>query len=350
MSKRVTMDHIAQTAGVSRTTVSFVLNNVPDAKIRLETRQRILDVARELNYVPDSAATSLASGRAGTIALLARRSTHQLVSDRFLLQVLLGISAAVQAGGFHVLIEPLDPADPTATYSKLVRSGRVDGVLVWGPRMDDDEIGQIHADGFPIVVIGRLPGSEVPSVGFDNINGARLAVQHLIGLGHRRIACITEASPDYLSSSDRLMGYQMALEEAGIAYHEHLVRHADFTDEDSTRVVMDLFRSEPHPTAVFAGSDVVALGALIAFRAMQNIRVPQDVALVGFGDIPLAEYVAPPLTSMRVPAFDLGFTAGEMLTRLIANPDIPVTSAILTTELIIRETCGANLVQPKGLT
>lgn len=347
-SSRVTMNEIAQAAGVSRSTVSFVLNNVPGMRISAETQRRILEVARELNYVPDSVATGLAGGKVGTVALVMRRNQHQVMADRFLAQLLLGITSAVKGVGFHILIEPLDPADPEATYGNLVRGRRADGLIVWGPRTDDQEIGQIHAEGFPIVVIGRLLEEHIPTVSIDNINGARFAVEHLILMGHRRIACITEAPLDYRSSADRLEGYRVALKEAGIPFDEALVRHADFTDEGGARAMNELLAVEPRPTAVFAGSDVVALGALGAIRATQTLRVPEDIALVGFGDIPLVEYIVPPLTTMRVPAYALGFVAGEMLVRMITEKEAIVGSVVMQAELVIRASCGAGLSSFSG--
>jgi len=342
-SSRVTMNEIAQAAGVSRSTVSFVLNNVPGMRISAETQQRILEVARELNYVPDSAATRLAGGKIGTIALVMRRSQHQVTADRFLAQLLLGISSAVKEQGFHILIEPLDPSDPEATYGNLVRSRRADGLIIWGPRTEDPEIGQLHDEGFPFVVIGRLTEDHIPTISIDNVTAARRAVEHLRDLGHTRIACITEAAPDYRSSADRLEGYRIALEEGGISFDPALVRHADFTDEGGATAMNELLALEQRPTAVFAGSDVVALGALGAIRATQTLRVPQDIALVGFGDIPLVEYIVPPLTTMRVPAYALGFVAGEMLVRLITEEDAIVGSVVMQAELVIRSSCGANL-------
>lgn len=346
---RVTMNEIARAAGVSRSTVSFVLNHVPGMRISLETQQRVLEVARQLNYVPDLVATRLAGGNIGTIALVMRRSQHQVIADRFLAQILLGISAAVKEEDFHLLVEPLDPDDPAATYGNLVRSRRADGLIVWGPRTDDQELAQLHSEGFPIVVIGRLPESDIPSISVDNISGARMAVGHLISLGHRRIACITEAPPDYRSSSDRLAGYRSALEEAGIPFDVALVRHADFTDEGGDQAMTELLAQEPRPTAVFAGSDVIALGALSAIHATQAIRVPDDIALVGFGDIPLVRHVVPPLTTMHVPAHELGFGAGEMLIRLITQEDAIIESVIMQADLVIRGSCGADPQLPPNI-
>lgn len=341
-SKRVTMRQIAEAVGVSRTTVSFVLNNVPGIAISPETRQRILEVAQQLKYIPDSAARSLASRRAGAVALVLRQSPHQVISDAFLAPVVQGVAAAVKSYGFHVLIEPIDPADTEASYGNLVRSRHADGIIISGPRLDDRELLRLFEEKIPLVMMGQLPGSNIPFVDVDNVQGARTAVRHLINLGHRRIACITNASLTYTASYDRLTGYRQALEESGIAYDEALVRCGDYTDESGEQAMTELLAVQPRLTAVFVASDVVALGALSAIQSAR-LRIPRDVALVGFDDIPLAAYVDPPLTTIRLPAYGLGWGAGQMMMRLIVEmDDVRDTQVFLDTELVIRDSCGAK--------
>jgi DNA-binding LacI/PurR family transcriptional regulator len=335
------MRQIAEAAGVSRTTVSFVLNNVPGINISPNTRERILGVAHQLNYIPDSAAQILASGRAEAVALILRQSPHQVVSDAFLAPVVQGVAAAVKRNNYHVLIEPLDPADTTVSYGNLVRSRRADGILLSGPRLDDEELPRIYAENIPVVMMGQLPGSDIPFVDVDNVQGAKTAVQHLIELGHRRIACITNASLTYTASRDRLMGYQQALEEAGFPYDEALVRFGDYTDESGAQAMRDILtHCMPGPTSVFVASDVVALGALSAIHAA-GLRVPHDIALVGFDDIPLAQYIDPPFTTVRLPPYGLGWGAGEMLMRIIEGAEeIQHTQVLLETELVVRASSG----------
>jgi len=340
-NRRVTMRQIAEVAGVSRTTVSFVLNNVPGINISQETRQRILDIAQQLHYVPDTAAQSLASRRAGTVALVLRQSPHQVLSDAFLAPVLRGVSDAVKRYGYHVLVEPLDPVDRSVSYGDLVRSRRADGILLSGPRLDDEELPRIYAEHIPIVMMGQLPGTDIPFVDVDNVRGAWMAVRHLIELGHQRIAIITNAPLAYTSSRDRLAGYRQALDEAGISCDESLIQYGDFTDESGALAMHTLLGLASPPTAVFAASDVVALGALSAIQAAR-LDVPGDIALVGFDDIPLAQYIDPPLTTIRLPAYGLGWGAGQMLGRLIAErSEVVETQILLETKLIIRESSGA---------
>lgn len=339
--KRTTMRQIAAEAGVSRTTVSFVLNGITGINISPDTRQRILDIAQRLNYIPDSAALSLARGRAGAIALILRQNPHQVISDAFLAPVVQGVSAAVKPHGYRVLVEPLDPADGPASYGDLVRSRRADGLLLSGPRLDDDELSRVAAEKIPIVLLGQLPDTAIPFVDVDNMLGATVAVRHLIEQGHRRIACITNAPVTYAASHDRLAGYRYALEEAGIGYDEALVRYGGFTDESGDEAMSELLSVTPRLTAVFVASDVVALGALSAIHSA-GLSVPGDIALVGFDDIPLAQYIDPPLTTVRLPAYGLGWGAGQMLVRLIEDrDDVTERQVLLETELVIRDSSGA---------
>ncbi len=338
-TRRVTMRQIAEEAGVSRTTVSFVLNNVPGINISPETRQRILEVARQLNYVPDAGAQNLASRRAGAIALVLRQSPHQLWSDAFLAPVVQGVATAVRSFGYHVLIEPLDPAE-SHHYGDLVRSRRADGILLSGPRLDDAELLRIFDERIPVVMMGQLPGTQIPFVDVDNIRGAWTAVRHLLELGHTRIACITNAPLAYTSSRDRLLGYRQALEEADIPYDPSLVRYGAYTDESGAQAMAELLALDPPPTAIFVASDVVALGALSAIQTA-GLTVPGDIALIGFDDIPLAPYVDPPLTTIRLPAYSLGWSAGQMLMRLLSEPDdVKEKYILMETELVIRESSG----------
>lgn len=340
-TRRVTMRQIAEAAGVSRTTVSFVLNNVPGINISAETRQRILDVAQQLHYVPDAGAQNLATRRAGAVALVLRQSPHQVVSDAFLGPVVQGVANAVRRFNYHVLVEPLDPANHDTSYGDLVRSRRADGILLSGPRLDDDELLRIWNEQIPVVIIGQLPGSEIPFVDVDNIRGAWTATRHLLDLGHVRIACITNAPLAYTGSRDRLAGYRQALDEAGIDYDAGLVRLGAFTDESGADAMRELLDLTPPPTAVFVASDVVALGALSVIHAA-GLSVPEDIALVGFDDIPLAQYVDPPLTTIRLPAAGLGWGAGQMLMRLLTDPSEELERhVLLETELIIRDSSGA---------
>ena len=189
--RRPTSADVAALAGVSRTTVSFVINDRAGASIPVETRRRVEAAALELGYHPHGPARQLAAGASLTLGLVLRQSAEQVAADALLAETLWGLASAARAGGYRVLIEPLAPGD--GTYADLLRSHRTDGLVVSGPRSDDDDLVALVRDGFPIVLQGSLPGLDAPSVDVDNRAGAAGAVEHLVELGHRRIGCITNA-------------------------------------------------------------------------------------------------------------------------------------------------------------
>jgi DNA-binding LacI/PurR family transcriptional regulator len=335
--RRVTSADVAHHAGVSRTTVSFVLNERPDTNITPETRKRVLDAARDLGYVVHGAARALAAGSSQTIGLVLRQSPEQVAADALLAETLWGIGGEVHRAGYRVLVEPLSPG--VGTYSGLVRSQRVDGLIVSGPRSDDLELRALADEDYPIILQGSLPGINAPSVDVDNRAGARSAVEHLVALGHTRIACITNAPRAYTSAEDRLAGYRDALEAAGVAFDDAAIAEGAFDAASGLAAMRDILgRGEP-PTAVFVCSDVVAVGALRALREA-GLRVPDDVSVAGFDDIALAPFVEPPLTTVRLPARALGVAAGRALVERLAGR-MPVDRHLLATELVVRASTAA---------
>jgi len=187
-----------------------------------------------------------------------------------------------------------------------------------------------------VTLLGQLPGSNIPFVDINAVKGAATAVKHLVDLGHRRIAMITNASLDYTSAQQRMAGYRQALEEANLDFDESLFRTGDFTPVSGQSAMDDLLTVTPRPTAVFVASDVVAMGAMQAIKRA-GLRIPDDIAIVGFDDVPLAGFYDPPLTTIRLPAYGLGWAAGERLARVINGEDLTDTEVFLDTELIVRE-------------
>jgi DNA-binding LacI/PurR family transcriptional regulator len=220
----------------------------------------------------------------------------------------------------------------------LLRAQHADGIVVSGPRFDDHDLLRLAHDGFPIVLQGWLPGLEAPSVDVDNVAGARRAVEHLIGLGWRRIACITNAPLAYTGAQQRLDGYRDALEAAGLPFDERLVTHAAFDAGSGHRAMATLLAQGP-VEAVFVASDVVAFGAIAAIREA-GLRVPDDISVVGFDDIALAAFFDPPLTTVHLPAYDLGVAAGTALLDRVAGKPVPERT-LLPTELIVRSSTAS---------
>lgn len=332
--KRITSFDVAEKSGVSRTTVSLVLNNISDIRISPETRQRVLDVARELGYHPDSAGRKLASGRSNTIGLVLRQSREQVFADSLLPKVAMGVNQAAEESGFQVLLKALEPENVDG-YVRLIQENHVDGIIISGPQQDDLEIVNLYREGFPIVLMGQLPGSNLPVVDIDAISGSKIAVKHLIDNGHTNIGMITNASLKYTSAQQRYTGYLKALEEAGIAQDPHLLLEGNYTPNSGYLAMKRLLEKKPLVTAVFIASDVVAKGAMQAIKEA-NLRIPEDVSVVGFDDIPLADFFDPPLTTVRIPSYQLGWVAGNNLIQLVKGNKLEQNQVFLDSELIIR--------------
>ena len=333
--RRPTSGDVAERAGVSRTTVSFVLNRRPGVTIPDSTRQRVLDAAAELGYHPHGPARQLAGRASHTLGLVLRQSGQQVAGDALLADTLRGLSDAARERGYRVLVEAFEPGD--GSYVSLLRSAHCDGLVISGPLIDDPGLASLVADGFPVVIQGWLPDLDAPSVDVDNVAGARLAVDHLIALGHRRIACITNAPRTYTAAEERLTGYRQALLAAGIPVNDALVAEGAFepgSGHDAVMRLLDSAGDDPPFTALFVASDVVALGAIDALRH-RGLRVPQDVSVVGFDDIPLAAYIDPPLTTVRVPAHELGLATGRALLARIDHRSA-TGRTLLSIELVTR--------------
>ncbi len=330
---------VAKLAGVSRTTVSFVLNDVPGVKISDETRQRVLQAARELNYYPTAAARSLASGKTQRIGLVLGEGQKRLAADAFLPAFLQGVTASVHRRGYLLVLQMAEDVPSHEAYSRLIREQQVDGLILSGPRSDDPLLPELAEDEFPLILHGRLGGCSLPCVDVDNKAGAYRATTHLIGLGHRRIGFISNAPLSYAGAQARFAGYKQALREHEIPVLDELVRTAAFLPETGQAAIGELLALPERPTAVFTASDVVAIGVMSAIQAA-GLAIPDDIAVVGFDDIFLAAHTQPPLTTVRVPAYGLGWTAAEVLVSLIEGDE--ASSVTLETELVIRDSCGGR--------
>jgi DNA-binding LacI/PurR family transcriptional regulator len=335
--RRARMEDVAKAAGVSRTAVSFVLNDIPDANIPEITRQRILQAARELDYIPNAQALNLVRGKTMMVALVVRQTSEQMSADAFLGEIIRGTTRVIEEEGYHLVVHAVEPGSPNnTTYGQLVRTRKVDGLLIASPLINDPEVKVLHDEGTPIVLNGAADFNDIPSVDVDNIQGAYTAARHLIDLGHRRIGHISNAPFSYTSARDRLTGYQYALAEAGIIYDAQLVHPGGFTDSSSYAPMSAMLDFLDPPTAVFIGSDLVALGAIQAIHH-RGLHIPDDISVIGFDDLPIGKYLQPPLTTIHLPAYDLGQRLGEMILASIGGEIPPTLRALLPTELVIRE-------------
>jgi DNA-binding LacI/PurR family transcriptional regulator len=341
LAKRVTSMDVAKRAGVSRTTVSFVLNKVEGMQISDETKKRVFSAAQELGYVPDAAAQALASGRTKTLGLFLARRSQVIGSDMYLTQVLEVLVHEINRHGMRLLLEVVEDYENPESYLKLVRSNSIDGVLYSGPMIQDSALSSLYDHGIPTVLMGNLPGVPYPSVDIDNRAAAELAVKHLIRFGHRQIACITNAKPSYSGASCRLQGYRDALDQEGIPFSNDLVRFGDFDPESGYQQMSSLIESGVPITAAFVASDVVALGAMSAIRN-HGLKIPGDIAIVGFDDVPVAKYLDPGLTTIQLPMAELSRCACEMLVGMIGGEPPGQPNILLDAKLVVRKSCGSQ--------
>ncbi|MBA4383708.1 MAG: LacI family transcriptional regulator [Anaerolinea sp.] len=334
-NKRSTSSDVAKLAGVSRTTVSFVLNNIPDSNIPETTRQKVFEAAGQLNYHPNASGRKLASGKSKMIGLVRLQSTEQVFNDAFLLQVLVGIEQAASKWGFHVLLKHINHSN-SDEYSQLITENHVDGIILSGPLQNDPELIKLHKEGVPIILLGQMANTTIPFVDVNAEIGSETAVNHLISCGHKRIAMITNAKLEYSSAQQRRSGYVNALKKSNIQIDELLIKEGDFTPASGFQAMKELLTLSPVPTAVFVASDVVAVGAIQAIK-QSGLQIPGDIEIIGFDDIPMAQYFDPPLSTIHLPAFELGKVAGEQLIKMISSNNSEYPGVLLETELILRE-------------
>jgi len=336
-NKRVTSQDVADLAGVSRTTVSFVLNDVKGMNISSETRQKVLEAAESLSYIPDASAQALASRRTKAIGLVMTRSPHHIATDAFLPQIIGGLMDVVKERKLRLLIESVEVEHQDRAYLELARAKHIDGMILLTPRIDDAGLKKLAQVDIPTVLMGELAGTNLYSVDVDNRLAAQNAVEYLIKLGHTKIACITNAPQNFTSGFDRMLGYKDALLSAGISFDDRLIRYGDFDPQSGYKQMKSLL-SDRLFTAVFVASDNVAIGAKAALREA-GLRVPEDISMIGFDDIPWAQYSDPPLTTIRLPAQQLARTACVVLMDLLQGIEPSTRQQILDTELVIRKSC-----------
>jgi len=290
---------------------------------------------------PDAiAGRGQAPARTGVIGLVIPMGVKALFNDPYLLLLIQGVSAAANAHEHSVMLWVAEPDYERRAISQVMLNGMIDGIIL-ASQLNDDPLLQALMDGsLPFVLVGRNQAhASLNYVDVDNINGARQAVNHLVWLGRRRIATIT-GPQNMCAGADRVEGYVTALTQRGLAVDPNLIVESDFTEAGAYAAMQRLLPL--NPDAVFAASDVMAIGALRAVREAGR-RVPEDIALIGFDDIPLAAHTNPLLTTIRQPVQRMGEAAAEMLIERIEQPEAPPRRIVLPTELVIRVSCGSKM-------
>lgn len=322
---------VAKLAGVSPTTVSRVLNR--KMIVREETEERVWAAVEALGYRPNASARALITRQTASIGVVVRD-----ICDPFFPAIVHGVTSIANENGYSSFLCNLATDPEKAFYLRLVRENRVDGVIITTSHIPDEQVLLIHQEGVPLVLINRQMDG-VASICTDNETGGYEATCHLIELGHRQIAYIG-VPPHVKSGIPRRNGYERALREHDLPLNPNLIVVEENSADGGYRAAMTLLACSEKATAIFAYDDVMAIGAMRACQE-KGLRAPEDVAVVGYDDIPLAAYVIPPLTTIRQAKYDMGMQAMQMLIKLIQEEDLAESEVVLQPELIVR--CSSSV-------
>lgn len=335
----VSLNEIAERAGVSLATASRALNGKDGVKP--ETRERVLAVAKEMEYSANMAARVLATSRTETICYAVHQRRAPLDVDPFYPNIMHGVEAELSRHGYHLLLSTIGDEHKSIATFKPIAENRVDGVILAGPDIPPRFILELKQQGIPLVLVDNmLSNTSFDTINSDDIQGAYKATTHLIEHGHRDIVALL-GPENWASSAHRGQGYTNALVAAGLT--PHLFHAEDTTSETGHVLLKKALNTIPNLTAIFAVNDAVALGALHALQQLQH-RVPEDVALIGFDDTYFSALSTPPLTTVKVYTHEMGKLAARRLLTILEEEEetYPTVQTQLATELVLRRSCGCT--------
>ncbi len=336
----LTLEDIARISHVSRSTVSRVVNG--DEKVREETRQRVLEVIQQHNYQPNQAARRLAAGRTDTFGLVIPAGAGATFSDPYFSQVIQGVSNTCNQQDYSLMLWLSDLEHERRILHHLSNNNLMDGVVVSFTLANDPIVEMLSSGQLPFVIIGHHPSLAINSVDIDHLDAAQLATRHLLEHGYQRIATIS-GPHNQIAGQDRLQGFKQTLEDANL-FDSELVIEGDFTEAGGYAAMQKLLPRQPQ--AIFAANDMMAAGAYrVIYEA--GLKIPEDIAIIGFDDLPIAGQLDPPLTTIRQPLHRMGQLAVERLIEMVIEQrrDIardyqtPPRQFTLAPELIIRQSC-----------
>jgi len=330
--RRATLNDVAKEAEVSIASASRAINGLDN--VAEGVRTRVLEAAAKLKYIPHGGARSLALAKTNTIGLLLPD-----IYGEFFSEIIRGVDVAARARGLHLLVSGSHGDIKEAVAAILAMSGRVDGLLVMSPFVDSQDLGAVLPVSLPLVTIAsRIGQSGYGAITVDNYAGGRLAVEHLVAQGCTRLAHISGPESNF-EAQERKRGFGDAVNAAGAKVIHAVVHEGDFTEESGFRCIKDMLLSAgaPPPDGIFVGNDMMAVGALFALKE-NGVSVPDDMAIVGFDDVPIARFAQPSLSTLRVGVYELGRRGLDLLADALADPDAePAESIVISPELVIRE-------------
>jgi LacI family transcriptional regulator len=327
-----TIKDVAKLAGVHPSTVSRVINN--DSRISEKTKNKVIYVVNKLGYTPNAIARGLKTKRTNTIGMLIPDMTNP-----FFAYLARGVEDAASENGFNIILCNSDEKlEKERTYLKILKEKRVDGLILSSVHIKDKSIFRLEKIKYPYILVSRdIAGLDKNCIIVNDIAGGTMATEHLIKLGHRRIAHIT-GPLKVKSAINRLEGYRIALKKNHIEYKEELVEEGDFRIAGGYKAMKKLLKLSELPTAIFAANDLVAMGAMQAIQ-QKKYHIPEDFCIIGFDDIKLASFVYPTLSTIRQPMLEMGALAVKILLRIIRGGEFNQKKVVLKPKLIIRESC-----------
>lgn len=327
----VRISDVAKMANVSTATVSRVLSN--SGNVKKETAEKVLEAIKKLNYQPNLLARQLRRLETKTVLVVVPDITNTFFS-----KILRGIEQVAIENDYEVLLgDTGNSLEREKGYLDILRQKKADGMILLTARLESHLLEEISRE-FPVVLACEyLEGSDIPTVSIDNISSARKATEYLISLGHKRIGFLS-GPMDVILSRDRLKGFKQGMMQHDIAIEPNLIQEGDFSFESGFNLMTKLLALTEPPTAVFASSDEMAIGAIKAIKA-KGLKVPDDISIVGFDDIKFASIFEPALTTVSQPMFEIGQKAMELLIKLIQKDKLEKSQYILEDQLVIRETC-----------
>ena len=340
----ITIKDVARRAKVSPSTVSRVISD--SKSISEPTKERVRQVMKELGYHPNVIARSLIRRSSQALGLILSRSAESAFSNPFFAEILRGISKVTQRFQYSLVLATAENYKEEAKQSlQMIMERRVDGLIILATRVNDELVMKLSENQLPFVVVGRVNGEQHHyAVNNDNIQAAYSAVRHLLNLGHKKVAFLNGPA-EYTFCQDRFQGYAMAFREFGLAVDDRYICHAENLHEDGYKYSQQLLGLRPPPTALFVSDDLMVIGA---YRAIKEARlvIPDDIAVVGFNDDAFTSLLDPPLTTVRIPIYEMGEAAAGIIISVLNGEKVVPPQRILSSELLIRDSCGAKRMLP----
>lgn len=332
----ITIKDVARVAGVAVSTASRAMND--SGPVSAKTRHRVLAAARKLRYIPNGTARNLINKKAHTFGVFLPHLYGEFYSE-----VLRGMDDAAHRAGYQLLVSSSHSEHNDLETALRAFRGRVDGMIFMSPFISGNTLNDWLPRNVPVVLLhSNVTTSPFDTINVDNYGGACAMVQHLIDLGHERIA-ILKGPHNNFDAQERLRGYYDTLCNNGIQLDEELVLEGDFMEGSGYAAAHDLLRLDPRPTALFSFNDSMMIGALGVFQTA-GLRIPEDLAVASFDDIPSVKYMHPPLTTVHLPIYELGSKAVDRLLHAITHENKHrKTHECLPTEVVVRRSCGASV-------